>query len=332
MVRSPALRSVSVLGLASLLLLAGCSDDTDDAAEGATGSPLEEYMGTLFEMDPADMAADQVEMENLISTCMSEKGFEYVPMEVSEDDYDWATEDEAVDRETAEWVAENGYGMSMSEEEPVDESEEPPADPNADYLASLSEGAQTAFNEALYGPDVWSEMTEEEAMEYEYRWEDGGCQGAASHEVDMTGDLFSDPAHAELMEAMNALWEDQMDDPRVVELNTEWADCMADAGYTDFTSPDDAQTSVMEAQNALWENMDVVEDSPESMTGPSDEALAEVREVEIATASADFACKEEISYTDEMTTVQHELEKQFVTDHKAQLDAFIAAVESAESK
>ena len=143
MVRSPALRTVSALGLASVLLLAGCSDNTGEASAEATTSPLEEYLGALWDNDPEAMMADQVEIENLVATCMNEKGFEYVPREISEDEFTWAEEMESTDRETAEWVAENGYGMSTMDES-TEVVEEAPVDPNMDYVNALSPGAQTA--------------------------------------------------------------------------------------------------------------------------------------------------------------------------------------------
>ena len=330
MVRFPASRTAPVLALGALLLLGGCSAESTEKDEAATTSPLEEYFGVLGESDPAAMAAEQTELENFISTCMSDAGFEYIPRQVDESEYDWATE-EMEDRETKEWVAKNGYGMSVSDE-PTEVVEEMPEDPNMDYVSSLSPSAQTAYNEALYGPDVWSTMTEEEMETYEYKWEEAGCQGAADHAVQNASDLYSAPEHAELFEAMQTLWETTSADPRTAQLNAEWADCMADAGYTEFTTPEDAVTKVMEDSNALWENVEYDKEDPEATTGPSDEALAEVREVELATAMADFTCKEDIGYTDEAAKIQVELEEQFVKDHKAELDAFVAAVEKAEAK
>lgn len=333
MVRHLASRSAPALALGALLLLAGCSADGTEKSEAeVTTSPLEEYLGSLYEMDPAAMAAEQTEIENSIATCMSEAGFEYIPRQVEESEYDWAEEEASVDRETKEWVAKNGYGMTMSEEDMEPVEEEMPEDPNMDYVDSLSETAQTAYYEALNGPDVWSTMTEEEMETYEYKWEDAGCQGAADHEVRDDQELYTAPEHAPLFEAMQALWETSTSDPRMTELNVEWADCMADAGYTDYATPEDAVNAVMEASNALWENVEYDEESEEPPAGPSDEAMAEVRKEELATALADFTCKEETDYTESAKKVQFELEEQFIKDHKAELDAFVAAVEKAEAE
>ena len=331
MVRFPASRTAPVLALGALLLLGGCSAESTEKDEAATTSPLEEYLGSLYETDPAAMAAEQTELENYISTCMSDAGFEYIPRQVEESEFDWASEDMTEDRESKEWIAKNGYGMSMTEE-PTETVEEAPEDPNMDYVASLSPSAQTAYNEALYGPDVWSTMTEEEIETYEYKWEDAGCQGAADHEIRNGTDLYSEPEHAPLFEAMQTLWESTSADPRTTELNTKWADCMADAGYTEYTSPDDAVTKIMEESNALWENVEYDEDAAEPAAGPSDEAMAEVRELELATAMADFTCKEETDYTEGAKKIQIELEEQFVKDHKAELDALVAAVEKSEAE
>ena len=332
MVRHSASRTAPALALGALLLLTGCSaDSSEKAEEAATTSPLEEYFGAFNESDPAEMAAEQTEIENAIASCMSDAGFEYIPRQVEESEYDWATQDVMADQNTKEWVAKNGYGMSMSEED-MESVEEAPEDPNMDYVTSLSPGAQTAYYEALNGPDVWSTMTEEEMANYEYKWEDAGCQGAADHEIRNAADLYSDPEHAALFESMQGLWETTTADPRTAALDVEWADCMADAGYTDFSKPQDALDKVMTDSNALWENVEIDEEDPEASTGPSDEARAEVRELELTIAMADFTCKEEVDYTEKTKEIQVELEEQFVKDHKAELDAFVAAVEKAEAE
>src|SRR5690606_16156493 len=140
------------------------------------------------------------------------------------------------------------------------------------------------------------------------------------------------PEHASLFEAMQALWETSTSDPRMTELNAEWADCMADAGYADYATPDDAVNAIMEASNALWENIEYDEESEEAPAGPSVEAMAEVGKSAWATARADFTCKEETGCTESAKKVQFELEEQFIKDHKAELDTFVAAVEKAEAE
>ena len=68
--------------------------------------------------------------------------------------------------------------------------------------------------------------------------------------------------------------------------------------------------------------------APSASDAPPDEkVLADLREKELALAMADFACAEDVDYTEATTKVQFELEEQFITDHKSELDALIADYE-----
>ncbi|MBI9114176.1 hypothetical protein [Sanguibacter suaedae] len=340
--RRPALRTASVLGALSLVLMSGCSsDDTSSGGElKADEGPLSKILEPLWgSYEDVDWAAQEAEIENLVAQCMTDKGFEYIPAPASSTTV--VTEDDMDEYGTEEWVAENGYGFSMNEE-PEDlegeEVEEEYVDPNAPYVESLSESAAAEYYEALNGPDIWSDMTEEEMEEYVYDWKEGGCYGAAQHEVNGETDAYSDEEHAEVTEAMDALYTEMSNDPRMTALNDEWAECMADAGYPEYATPDEAMEAAMNAHNALWEEAStgaVDEETgefPEDFTGPSDEALAEAREMEIAIAVADFGCKEEVDWEQESLKVQFELEKQFVQDYKPQLDALVADAEAGSSE
>ncbi len=123
------------------------------------------------------------QIEEKVADCMVEQGFEYVPNtanggSVSTDDVAWEPDDRA-------WVEQWGYGAvdNPYNEQPVPEADEY-VDPNADYVASLSESEQTAYYEALNGPQPSEE--DQAAMEdgtYDYDWTAAGCYGAAQHEV-----------------------------------------------------------------------------------------------------------------------------------------------------
>ncbi|SDC36177.1 hypothetical protein SAMN05216410_1722 [Sanguibacter gelidistatuariae] len=278
------------------------------------------------EYDQEESTRQQAEVENLVAECMAAEGFEYTPQDYSSMSMSF-NEDDFADMNTEEWVAKNGYGMSMgmeATEEPTDgEPTQEWVDPNADYVATLSETEMTAFYEVLYG--VQPEMTEEEMETYEYNWEDSGCQGSAQHEISGDEqDIYSDPRFEDLMDSMNELYTSAQKDPRVVELSAKWADCMADAGFAEFATPDDAMTSVSEAQNELYS---FEGEMAEDYTGPSSEAIAAFREIELSTALADFKCKESVDLAKISQKVQFELEEAFVKDNKAALDEFVAAVQ-----
>ncbi|TFD59424.1 hypothetical protein E3T43_04835 [Cryobacterium sp. Hh7] len=308
----------TVIAAAALLslTLAGCSSEKAAAKLDPAESPLSKYMsGAYGDYDEDSMLAQQNEQEELVATCMADEGFDYLPVDNSQ--YSGMMSDSG-DQNTEKWVAENGYGMSQSPEQLAEQQEQSEefVDPNQDYVMSLSEGEQAAYYEVLYGVQPTEEEMGEDGS-YEYTWETSGCQGFASHEI--TGDQPSQEDHAALYEAMSALYEDAQKSPELVALDAEWATCMADAGYADFTKKAEAVDSIMNAQNALYEEG--------SETGPDEKALADMREKELALAMVDFTCSEDLDYTDASMKVQFDLEEQFIIDHKSELDALIADYE-----
>lgn len=278
--------------------------------------PLSEYMAAFYgEQDEKFYAEQAKEVEELVAACMNDQGFEYIPVDQTQysnfDEFDWE------ERQTKKWIAANGYGVNLTDEqiEEQNSSQEEFEDPNSDYVQSLSESENIAYYEVLYGPQPTEEEMGDDGS-YEYNWEDGGCYGAAQHEV--TGDqAYDQDEFKPIFDAMGKLYEDQAKDPRMKELDAAWASCMADAGFTDFKAKGDAANSIYEQQNEFWEN------NPNG-EAPSDEQTAEWREVEIDTAIADFECGEKTDYTQKSLAVQFELEKQFIKDHQSELDALVA--------
>lgn len=319
--------AATAAGLVAALLTGACSEDDGTAPTAASGGgeltqeemPLQKYMETFGGYDEDTMIAEQTEIEAIVAQCMNDEGFEYVPMDVAAQYASFSSED-VEDWNTKEWVSKNGYGMSGIEGET--ETGEEWVDPNADYLESLSEASMTAYYTALQG--TWEPpegLTEQEQMEWMPTWEEQGCYGLAQHEVGME-DLWQDPQYQEIKTEMSEVWEDVTKDPRIGEANAAWADCMADAGYPGLSKQEDAAMSISEAQNALWEVIEYDEANPDA--GPDPDALAEVRELELATALADFTCKEEVGFDATTLQVQFDVEDQFVKDHKAELDALVA--------
>jgi len=278
-------------------------------------SPLSEYMSAFYgEQDEEFYAAQAEETEELVAECMSEDGWEYIPVDQTQysgSDFDWE------ERNTEKWIAVYGYGVNLTQEENEElyGSPEEFVDPNQDYVSSLSESENVAYYEALYGkPPAEEELNEDGS--YEYNWEDGGCYGYAQHEV--TGEqAYDQDQFKPIFEAMGALYEDQSKDPRMKEVETAWASCMADAGFTEFKLKQEAAQSIYDQQNEYWE------ENPESM-GPDEDQIAEWREGEIDVALADFKCGEKVDYTQKQLAVQFELEKEFIKEHKAELDELVA--------
>lgn len=283
-------------------------------------------MALYGDVNQEELDAQQAQTEDLVAACMKDEGFEYLP-NTQNGGTVMSTED-IEDRETEEWVASNGYGMIQTQEEmeQMQSEGEEYVDPNADYLAALSETEQAAFYEVLYGPGP----TEEEmaAMEegdggYEYNWETSGCQGAAQHEVQDGQDAYSDPKFKGLFDKMSALYTKAQEQPKIKELNSKWAACMADAGYPEFSTKQDPFDALNEAQNAYYESQTF--DEQGMPTNVDDAALAELKQTEIDMALADFKCSAKVDYMQQSLKAQFALETQFVEDNKSELDALLAA-------
>lgn len=234
--------------IAASMLLAACgqggtstdsSTDGDDQTEDATGGgdgSLADFFGYASE-DPQEAQAqyldDEARRQELIRTCMAEEGFDYTPVVPPEESFQvWSPGDEE------EFAKTEGFGITTwyGNEDSFDRGMEW-EDPNQEMVEAMSETEQTAYYEALYG-------TEEEQMEgstteidpetgEEYMTSEGygfGCDGEASTEIygdfSQTSDLWE-----EIGPEMEALYERVAADPRVVELDEEWAACMSDAGF-----------------------------------------------------------------------------------------------------
>lgn len=319
---------------AALLLLAGCAGADGGGGRSYEDSPLSQYMAAVWgggDESPEDMQArydDESRVrEELIADCMAEEGFEYVPV-LDNGGVVYSSDDEENpwDPDSREWVAQWGYGFVNwpgRDDQPTDEEMEEWTDPNQEYVESLSESEMTAYYEALQGPQPSEEdMAAMEEGTYEYDWTTSGCYGAAENET-MGEDPYQSDEHAPLVEAMDALWEETSAHPDQVDLDAAWSTCMADAGESGFTTQVDAQNSIMEEQNAFYENQEPSEDG--EWVEPD---FTELGEREIELALVDLDCRKETDYRSKQLDIQFSLEEQFIEEHKAELDAFIASYEN----
>lgn len=305
---------------ASALVLAGCAAPGTSSELKPEDSPLVKYLDALYggAGDQDEFNAQQKEIEEAVAACMAEEGFDYVPIDYSSQDFSGPSPEDFEDTNTEEWVAANGYGMSQPEQS--EEQQEPAeefVDPNQEYIESLSPSEQTAYFNTLHGVPPTDEELGEDGS-YEYKWEDAGCYGAAQHEIQ--GDNpYEDEKHRELFDALDSMYQDLQSDPAISALDAKWASCMADAEYPDLKQKQDAFELAIEKQNEFYKD--------DGSTGPTDEQLAEAREFEIDVALADFRCSEKVRYNDTMMEVQFALERQFIQDHKSELDALLADAE-----
>lgn len=332
--RAPkAILPVTAIAAALALTLAGCSSKPGSSAKMEEG-PLQKYMSAMWddtEFSEEKFAEQDREIEDLVAVCMQDEGFDYKPNVQTSGGF-VSFDDEDMDWNSKEFAEQYGYGAMTNPWNEQAEQQDPQeyVDPNSDYYESLSDSERAAYDEALYGV----QPTEEEWAEIEASGEpympdpaEQGCYGTANEKVRSSTDNYQaameDPEFAELFEEMNNVYMESESSDEMQKLNSEWASCMADAGYTDFKTPADASNSIHEAQQELfgW-NTEMAED--EMPKEPSKDDQDKLKKLEIETAVADFECKDKSDYMDKSMKLMFEIEQKFVDENKAKLDAMVA--------
>ncbi len=327
-----ALLPITAIAAAVALTLSGCSATSEKAPEMEEG-PLGKYLSALSEgeeWNEEDAEAQNLKVEEAVAACMQKEGFEYEP-DVQSMNFSSGEDEEGPQWGTKEFAEQYGYGVTdFPGREAMEESSSSQeyVNVNQEYIDALSESEQNAFYETLHGPqpteEEWAEM-EESGEGYSPDPSEQGCYGNAylqvAEEEGGSQAAWNDPEFAELFEAMSNVW-DQSGSEDVQKLDTEWASCMADAGYPDFKTSDDAQNSIYEAQNALYNYEELAEDEmPEE---PKKEDVDKVKKQEIELAVTDFECKQKVKYDETLAKASHAAEQKFVDEHKADLDALLA--------
>lgn len=335
----------------------GSGSSTTTIAEPEAGA--EESLADFFggSDDPEAAQAEFVDQEarrqELIRACMAEQGFDYTPVAPPDESFQsFGPGDEE------EYVREQGFGITTwyGNEDQFSGPETEWEDPNQEMVDAMSESEREAYYEALYG-------SEEEQMEgattetdpetgEEYTMVPGfgaGCEGEASEEI------YGDPAETEalweeLSPAMEELQERIQADPRIVEFNEEWSECMADAGF-DFENQQQMYETIFEDFQRRFDEIvgpgggfadpfegwsqeeidaffeEKTEDEidaffeqaqNEAQDDIDQEALEALQQEEIDLAVANFECGSE--FTDLYQEVSADYEGEFIEEHRDLLE------------
>jgi len=349
--------TMCMLGASALVLsMAACgnagatSDGTNAASSTRPTSPLNQIMepvwGSNLSQEEAQRRNDEraMQVEELTAQCMNELGFEYTPNPNSGGTV-IVDSDDTWQPENRDWVAQWGFGVVNNpwnarweaENAAREESGETqfPVDPNAHLWDTMSESEMRAWQQALWGPPmedlpegIWNSETGE-ILDNDAWNEHRGCQGRAWAQVDADSpwNLMQSEEFRPLTEAMNGVWDSVQNDPQWAALDREWSACMANAGYPGFLTQQDANNSIWDQQSEIqngidWENWNWDLGSPNAQTVPELAALAE-REVELALA--DFDCRASVDFQSRRDAIQFAHENQFINEHRAALDALVAA-------
>jgi hypothetical protein len=348
---------VAILGVLVLAVAASACSPSGGASSSGEGETLASFMG----WDEADAEGrwreQEAEVQERIRTCMAEQGFEYTPVDHAEGSvilYDAEEEDEE------ERIREQGFGITTwygkeaeAFEEPVDEAME---DPNWERVEAMTESERQAYFEALHGSE--EEQLEHATTEYDpetgeetglvYESFGAGCEGAAHEAVyGRNTELWE-----ELGPAFDALQERVEADPRIIERNEEWSQCMAAAGYL-YATPQEMHDAVYEEfQQRLddilgpdggwsdpfegWSEAEIeaffdekTEDEIEAFFRQAEqehsetvdsEALSELQAEEIALALADYECRDGDAFWALYQQVSEEYEADFIDENRELLE------------
>ncbi|MBM7783323.1 hypothetical protein [Tenggerimyces flavus] len=334
----------------------GSGSDSGSGAkngEAAEKTPLEPYLGpggsglgsggTMMravraggnEDNEAEQKAKQRKVEAEVVACMKDAGFDYVA-NIPKDDVGKAFE-EAYSLPPDEFAKKYGYGVATLDH--LMPSDEASTDPNQKIREKLSSQAQKAYDKALYGAaaagvvvDSGSGSTTKSSKPSRKDMEaDPGCYGKASEKVYGKQKQFDENAWKKfdsLFKDLEALRKRMENDQRVKDATTAWSDCMADQGYPDFKKPQDAQSSVWDKFSDASKPADGGGEGESSAPAAKPMPMKldaakrkEIRELELKLAPIDYECQQK-TFVKAAKEVQIELEKEFLEQHKTQLEQY----------
>src|SRR5665648_73186 len=252
---------------------------TTSPSAAPTISPEEDLLNLFSneqQLTDEQTHALQREFQEGVAECMREAGFDYIP-----DVPDQSTSSSGDDTSSEEWAATYGFGISI---ELVPTAPLLP-DPNADYVASLSEQGREAYHIALEGK-AWQDGgalpdTSPESM---------GCYVTVSEQTDAGERPPETPALVQdLWMEISENWARKLEsDPRMADAAQAVVACVVDAGGSPF-DPLVGESAYDQVDRAYQELIAGGE--------PSGAALAQFQQWERDVAAAEYRCSAEMIQT-----------------------------------
>ena len=280
--------------------------------------------GVTRQAEQADAVARSVEdraRQDAVAECMRAAGFEYTVVEPSVPAA--ATAGERLSRR--EYAARYGFGIATTFEDSLAAAPDPAergadADPNAAYIESLSPERREDYLAALYGapPEPQPAPTALEPPSTTTP-PDPGCATAVI-EPPVTEDQFFvidlENRMAAEIDAPAAA------DQRVIDATAAYAECMAGEGFAGIAGPDAATSAITQRMEPLYASLSTSFSASTSVPPVDRALLAEIKADEIAMATADLACGEELRRV--AFTVRSEHEERFIEQHGPDLERYRA--------
>lgn len=349
---------VAVSGL--VLVGSACGGNNDGtAAGGAHESPIAEFLGEpdLSEQDVAEafFIAEERERQDVIAACMREQGFEYIPIDPEQAGF-FGVPDEEFERDSDEWVAKYGFGITTQQysqgqvgpeligHRSVGFVEEESYDPNQAIVEALPDAENEAWFIALYGepedpPEFDESLSGEQQQELvnDVDYEPTGCEGKAYSDFDSTLGFEN-----EFGSELDGLLQRVEDDPRLVEAGRELSDCVAEQGFEFSTEDelyarwegelsavdDEIEAGLAEVDESVLDEMTEEElqvffAEPE-LSAEAKVALGELQQQELALAKAVNDCGGLPRQSELFQEIKVELEQDFLDDNEDRLVEFKA--------
>lgn len=326
-------RTIAAVVLTGALALTGCSKESSGTGtEGNKSAAPEEELGPLDKYFQAMWAEEEgneetykqqeAERQEFIAKCMTDLGWDYIPVPWQEGSFQVSEpgEEEGPAWGTLEFAKQYGYGIVSwpgSDAEPTEEPTYDYVDPNEDYVNSLSEAEREAYYIDLHGD--WSDMGMEGDLDEDgnpidqpdINFAEMGCDGKAYNQQQGNEQPDQDPEFKELFERMSTVW-DTTGNSDIAAVEQEWSSCMSGKGFT-FATREEATNAMYEKSNGLW-----------GEEAPAQADLDAFQEAEIAQATADYQCAEDVKYEKRFQEINFALQQKFVDENRAQLDALVA--------
>lgn len=271
-------RTISALGLAAVLGVAGCGGDDPGSAttDGTSNNGNAQFGSEEFGLTMDELAAKVEEAEGLVGDCMTAAGFEYVPVDFERVKEGMDADKSAPGLSDEEFIAQFGFGITTQYDHPGREIGL--GEQNIRRYEALSPEEQIAYDHTLVGDN--RQATFAQTLEAEDFSTTGGCTRQAVEQAFSAEELtqaYVNPADVAI---------DQ--DPRVVEALAEWSRCMRDEGY-EFTHPDDVEQHFHDGLAEVTHGAD-----PRTLTGSDATALQELQGTELALAPVSVTCEEDV--------------------------------------
>ena len=285
------MRKYGKYGVTGAIVLSIWSGDAGAQAQAPAGlGPME------FGMTLKQLVESIEKVEQLISRCMREQGFEYFAADYETVHAGMKSDKHMPGLTEEEFINKYGFGVATMYTglPPQLESGHSPAkvglgERNVQVFKSLPARDQAAYNRALFGDGLSFAM----ALETENLSQTGGCTRKAVEQVFQPQQLQSDYYNPQ-----NALINT---DPRMKAALRKYAAEMKKAGF-DYTHPDDVEPDVRTRLAALTSNgtIPVEKMSPEQRAG-----LAKLQDHERRVAAKDYKLQEEL-----LTPVEERIQRE----------------------